>query len=178
MKIYTRTGDSGDTGLLGGARVSKSHLRVDAYGEVDELNAAIGLARTHASNAEIQAVLVQVQRDLLSAGALLANPKGRDLDDKVSLGSSEVKRLEEHIDKFETRLPTLTRFLLPGGSPGGALLHHARSVCRRAERRVVGLAGSEPVPSAVVPYLNRLSDLLFVLARFENQHRGVEEESW
>jgi cob(I)alamin adenosyltransferase len=178
MKIYTRTGDTGDTGLLGGVRVSKGSPRVDAYGEVDELNAALGSASAEVANPEVRSVLEQVQRDLFSVGALLADPKGPRQKDKISLAAEDVERLEECIDRFESKLPSLTQFILPGGSPGGALLHQARSVCRRAERKVVALAGSEPVASPVMPYLNRLSDLLFVLARFENQDRGVEEKPW
>ncbi len=179
MKIYTRTGDAGDTGLLGGVRVSKSNLRVDAYGEVDELNASLGTVAANVSNTEIGPVLEQIQRDLFSVGALLANPTGAGKrNDKISLGSEDVRRMEDAIDRFDSRLPDLTQFILPGGSPGGSLLHQARSVCRRAERKVVSLASSEPVAESVIPYLNRLSDLLFVLARFENQDRGMEEKPW
>ena len=179
MKIYTRTGDAGDTGLLGGVRVSKGALRVDAYGEVDELNASLGTAAANVSNAEIGSVLEQIQRDLFSVGALLANPTGTGKkNEKISLDPEVVQRMEETIDRFDSRLPDLKQFILPGGSPGGALLHQARAVCRRAERRVVGLAASEPVAESVIPYLNRLSDLLFVLARFENQGSGVEEKPW
>lgn len=179
MKIYTRTGDAGDTGLLGGVRVSKGGLRVDAYGEVDELNAFLGTAAANVSNEDIGSTLEGIQRDLFSVGALLANPTGAGKqNDKVSLGPEDVRRMEETIDGFESRLPALTQFILPGGSPGGSLLHQARSVCRRAERRVVALASSEPVADPVIPYLNRLSDLLFVLARFENQNRGMKEKTW
>ncbi len=179
MKIYTRTGDAGDTGLLGGVRVSKSDLRVEAYGEVDELNASLGTAAASVSNTEIGSVLQRIQRDLFSVGALLANPTGAGKRNaKISLGLEDVQRMEETIDRFDSRLPVLTQFILPGGSPGGSLLHQARSVCRRAERKVVGLASSEPVAETVIPYLNRLSDLLFVLARFENKDRGVEEKPW
>ena len=179
MKIYTKTGDAGDTGLLGGMRVSKADLRVDAYGEVDELNASLGTTAANVSNTEIGSVLEQIQRDLFSVGALLANPtRAGGKNDKISLDLEDVHRLEETIDRFDSRLPDLTQFILPGGSPGGSLLHQARSVCRRAERKVVALASSEPVAESVIPYLNRLSDLLFVLARFENQDRGVEEKPW
>ena len=178
MKIYTRTGDNGETALVGGTRVSKAASRVAAYGDVDELSASLGVARAQVEHPEIRAVLEEVQRDLFSAGALLADPDRRVTSEKVSLEATDVERLEQHIDRFDSQLPSLRSFVLPGGSPGGALLHQARAVCRRAERRVVGLGGAERIPASLVPYLNRLSDLLFVLARLENQHRGVEDIPW
>jgi cob(I)alamin adenosyltransferase len=178
MKIYTRTGDRGETGLLGGARVDKNVLRVETYGEMDELNAALGVARAQVSDSEIAAILEALQRDLFSVGALLADPEGKFQSNKVAIAPADVERLERHIDHFESRLPPLTRFLLPGGSAGAAALHLARAVARRAERRLVALSRAESVPPALLAFLNRLSDLLFVLARWENHQRASEESSW
>jgi cob(I)alamin adenosyltransferase len=178
MKIYTRTGDGGETSLVGGERVAKSTLRVDTYGEVDELNSALGVAHTRVTHDEVLSTLSSVQNDLFSVGAILADPKGRLSNDKVALDDSAVRKLEELIDRFDSELEPLTSFILPGGSTGGAELHHARSVCRRVERKMVELTSREPVPPVVIRYMNRLSDLLFVLARLENKHQGVEEEKW
>ena len=178
MKIYTRSGDGGETSFLGGGRVPKNDLRVDAYGEVDELNSSLGVARAQATSDDARSTLSAVQRDLFSVGAILANPKGRLSSDKVALDDSAVRKLEELIDRVEAQLEPLKTFILPGGSTGGALLHNARAVCRRAERKLVELAGNEPVPSVVMSYMNRLSDLLFVLARLENKHQSIEEEKW
>jgi cob(I)alamin adenosyltransferase len=178
MKIYTRTGDGGETSLLDGGRLSKSALRVDTNGEVDELNSALGVAIANATHDEVRSTLSAVQSDLFSVGAILADPQRQLSKDKVVLEDSTVERLEELIDRFDGHLEPLRTFILPGGSTGGALLHHARSVCRRAERKIVELAVSEPVPSIVMAYMNRLSDLLFVLARLENEHQGIEEEKW
>lgn len=178
MKIYTRTGDDGTTGLLSGARLRKSALRVECYGEVDELNAALGAARAQVTSKGSSELLGEVQRDLFAMGALLADPQGVARREKANLDAHAVQRLEQYIDELETRLPELNRFILPGGSFAGALLHLARAACRRAERKTVGLSETEPIPQPVLPYLNRLSDLLFVLARFENHHQGAPEEAW
>lgn len=178
MKIYTRTGDSGETGLLGGPRVAKNALRVETYGEVDESNAAIGLARAQVKDPEIASILDSLQRDLFSIGALLADPDGKFRSDKAEITAADVERLERHIDHFDASLPPLARFILPGGSAGAAALHLARAVTRRAERRLVALARAEFVPPALLAYLNRLSDLLFVLARSENRRQAVEETTW
>jgi len=178
MKIYTRTGDTGETGLLGGARVDKNALRVEAYGEVDEANAAIGVARAQVKDREIGSILDSIQRDLFSVGALLADRDGKFRSEKVEIGAADVERLERHIDHFEAGLPPLARFILPGGSAGAAALHLARGVSRRAERRLVALARAESVSPALLAYLNRLSDLLFVLARSENRGQNLEESSW
>ena len=178
VKIYTRTGDQGETSLLGGTRVSKADARVDAYGEVDELNAWVGLARASRLDSDLEAVLVRIQQDLFALGAHLADPSDTMVPGtgKASLGDPDVARLEGLIDRFETELPPLRRFILAGGSAGGAALHVARTVCRRAERRIVGL---RPSPEAwLVRYVNRLSDLLFVLARAANQRAGVPETEW
>jgi cob(I)alamin adenosyltransferase len=178
VKIYTRTGDEGDTSLFGGTRVRKSAPRVDAYGEVDETNACLGLARASCTDREIDADLVQIQRDLFALGAQLADP-GEQIAPRVSkamLGDEDVARLEATIDRYEAELPPLRRFILAGGSPAGAALHVARAVCRRAERRMVAV---EPaVDGVLIRYVNRLSDLLFVLARAANHRAGAAETEW
>ena len=178
MKIYTRTGDTGDTSLYDGTRVRKSEPRVDAYGEVDELNACLGLARASCADPDIDAVLVRLQRDLFALGAQLADPGDRIAErlTKASLGDDDVVRLEQAIDRYEAELPPLRRFILAGGSPAGAALHVARAVCRRAERRMVAL--EPPVAAVLVRYVNRLSDLLFVLARAVNHRAGAAETEW
>jgi cob(I)alamin adenosyltransferase len=178
VKIYTRTGDSGETGLFDGTRVSKADARVDAYGEVDELNAALGLARASGVDAGIAALLVQVQRDLHALGARLADPAHRIAPrvEKATIDASAIERLERAIDELEDELPPLRRFILAGGAPAGAALHVARTVCRRAERRIVALGPDvEPV---LVTYVNRLSDLLFVMARAVNHRAGAPETEW
>jgi len=180
MKIYTRTGDSGETSLLGGTRVSKADPRVCAYGDVDELNACLGVICSQPDiKPEVVELLTRVQRDLFAIGARLADPGGRrgNRSDKTLLTEADIQRLEEWIDRYEVELPALRRFILPGGSPGGALFHLARTVCRRAERSVVSL-GFEHVDTHVITYLNRLSDLLFVLARLVNHRAGRPEPEW
>ncbi len=179
MKIYTRTGDRGETGLFNGTRVPKSDARVDAYGEVDELNAVLGVVRAAGVDPDIDAVLVHLQRDLFALGARLADPAERIADrvTKASLSPEDVIRLEHWIDRFEEELPPLRRFILPGGATAGAALHEARTVCRRAERRIVGL-GPGAAESVLITYVNRLSDLLFVLARVVNRRAGVTETEW
>lgn len=178
MKIYTRTGDTGDTSLFDGTRVRKSEPRVDAYGEVDELNACLGLARASNTDPAIDAELVTLQRDLFALGAQLADPGDKIADrvTKAALGDEDVTRLERLIDRYEAELPPLRRFILAGGSPAGAALHVARAVCRRAERRIVAL--EPPVDAALVRYVNRLSDLLFVIARIVNLRAGAVETEW
>ena len=177
MKIYTRTGDGGATTLFDGTRIAKSDPRVDAYGEVDEANAMIGLARAAGPGADIEDMLVQVQRDLLAIGSRLADPAERIASrvTKVALGADDVTRLEGWIDGFEADLPRLRRFVLPGGTPAAAALHLARTVCRRAERRMVALGILEV---EFLAYMNRLSDLLFVMARIVNRRAGVAEAEW
>jgi cob(I)alamin adenosyltransferase len=178
VKIYTRTGDTGETSLFDGTRVQKSDARVDAYGEVDELNACLGLARASGTDADIDAELVRLQRDLFALGAQLADP-GEKLAARVTkavLGDDDVMRLEQAIDRFEAELKPLRRFILAGGRPAGAALHVARAVCRRAERRMVAL---EPaVEGVLLRYINRLSDLLFVIARAVNHRAGAAETEW
>jgi cob(I)alamin adenosyltransferase len=181
MKIYTKTGDRGETGLFGGGRVSKSHPRVEAYGDIDELNAAIGLARSIEMMPRIDEVLAPVQRDLFSLGALLATPnhdKVKQQLEKARIDDTRVAELERAIDDGETELEPLTAFILPGGTPKSAALHVARTVCRRAERKVISLGSEVDVPPIVVKYLNRLSDLLFVLARVANRRAGAPEVIW
>jgi cob(I)alamin adenosyltransferase len=181
MRIYTRTGDEGDTGLFGGGRVPKFHPRVDAYGDIDELNAFIGLARSIDVLPRIDEVLVPLQRDLFAIGALLATPdreKMREHLQKARLDDTRVAQLERSIDEAEAELEPLRAFVLPGGSPKAAALHVARTVCRRAERKVVELSGSEDLPPVVLVYLNRLSDLLFVLARLAGKRGGAGEVTW
>ncbi len=179
MKIYTRTGDRGETGLFDGTRVPKSDARVDAYGDVDELNAVLGMVRAAGVDAEIDGVIVRLQRDLFAVGARLADPNARIAErvTKASVSSDEVTRLENWIDRFEEELPALRRFILPGGSSLGAALHFARTVCRRADRRIVGL-GAAAVDPVLITYMNRLSDLLFVLARLVNKRVAVAETEW
>lgn len=179
-RIYTRTGDKGDTGLIGGRRVSKDHPRVAAYGDVDELNALLGLVRGRSRDTPLDALLHELQRDLFAIGALLADPTAAigSKRAKAALAAGNVKRLEAAIDAREAELPPLTAFVLPGGSERGALLHLARTVCRRAERGVVALARKRKLDPNVLVYLNRLSDLLFVLARHENRRSGTAEDLW
>jgi cob(I)alamin adenosyltransferase len=177
VKIYTRTGDQGETSLFDGTRVSKADERVDAYGDVDELNAWLGFVLASRLPDDLHEALVRIQRDLFALGARLADPSHRIAArvEKTTLGSDDIERLEWLIDRLESELPPLTHFVLAGGSPAGAALHVARTVCRRAERRVVAL---QAVDGLVVRYLNRLSDLLFVLARVVNHRAGVPEIQW
>jgi len=178
VKIYTRTGDTGETSLFDGTRVAKSDPRVDAYGEVDELNAWLGLVRAAKVDADLDAELVRIQRDLFALGAQLADPADKIADrvTKAALTDADVDRLERLIDRLEDELPPLRRFILAGGSPAGAALHVARTVCRRAERRMVAL---DPlVEPLLLRYVNRLSDLLFVLARAVNHRAALPETEW
>ncbi len=179
MKIYTKTGDTGETSLFGGARVPKDHVRVAAYGAVDETNAAIGVVRALAQP-PLDQLLLGVQKDLFAIGAQLADPsqKVAARRAKAAVTPAHVRRLEKAIDARQELLPPLRSFVLPGGTPTASLLHQARTVCRRAERSVVTLARGGHVDRVIVVYLNRLSDLLFVLARFENHRGGVEEPHW
>lgn len=180
MKIYTKTGDKGDTGLFGGGRVPKHHPRVEAYGDVDELNACLGMARAVEPMPRIDEVLVGIQRDLFAIGALLATPDREKMKrqlEKASVDDRRVSELERSIDDGDAELEPLTAFIIPGGTTKAAALHVARTVCRRAERRVIALTGEE-IPGIVVVYLNRLSDLLFTLARVANRRSGAGEVTW
>lgn len=181
MRIYTRTGDTGETGLFGGQRVSKNHPRVAAYGTVDELNALLGLAVAQTSDAGIRELLEAIQADLFVVGGDLATPM-----EEAAVGAKTVPRvreaqvaeLEGHIDSLEGELPPLTNFILPGGTETAATIHLARAVCRRAERETVALAGKETLNPELGVYLNRLSDLLFVLARVANHRAHQPETPW
>jgi cob(I)alamin adenosyltransferase len=178
VKIYTKTGDRGETGLFAGGRVPKDNLRVEAYGCVDELNSVIGLARTHVQDPEIGAALRRTQSELFSLGADLATPLDAGATWIERVDEESIERMEAEIDRFESELEPLTRFILPGGSAAGAMLHLARTVCRRAERRTVTLARGEKINDAAACYLNRLSDWLFVAARLANRRAGQIEEPW
>ena len=178
MKIYTKTGDKGDTRLFDGTQVRKNDPRVDAYGNVDELNSFIGAAVSFLQDQELRATLMDIQRDLFSVGAQLADPKQHGRKQKSKLNPARVAALEETIDRFETELTPLRQFILAGGAPAGALLHVARTVCRRAERSVVALAEGVEINPITIEYLNRLSDFLFVIARLVNQRHGQQEIPW
>lgn len=181
MKIYTRTGDAGETGLFGGGRVPKHHRRVAAYGDVDELNSAIGVARATPPLPLHDALLESIQRDLFSLGGHLATPhpeKVRKALEKAELSAERVALFERTMDEAEGELPPLRAFILPAGAPKAAALHLARTVCRRAERSVVALAGEEEIPELFLTYLNRLSDLLFTLARIANHREGKGDVTW
>lgn len=179
MKIYTKTGDNGETSLFDNTRVSKADARVDAYGEVDELNACLGAARAAGVDEEIGALIESLQKDLFALGARLADPSARIAPrvEKAVIDSADIERLEQTIDQLEATLPRLRRFILPGGGAAGAALHFARTVCRRAERRTVALGGGAVDPILIV-YMNRLSDLLFVMARVVNHRSGIAETEW
>jgi cob(I)alamin adenosyltransferase len=178
VKLYTRTGDSGDTSLFDGTRVVKSDPRVDAYGEIDELNAWLGLVQSFHTDNDLKDELTQIQRDLFALGAQLADPAGKIAErvTKAVISDADVERLERTIDRFEEEVTPLRHFILAGGGAPGAALHVARAVCRRAERRMVALEPAvEPV---LLKYVNRLSDLLFVLGRAANGRAGVPEQEW
>jgi cob(I)alamin adenosyltransferase len=181
VKIYTKTGDAGDTGLFGGGRVPKDDPRVEAYGDVDELNAVLGLARSAELMPRIDEVLVPIQRDLFSIGALLATPDRDKMEQhltKARISDERIAELEREIDACDKELEPLKAFILPGGTQKAAALHVARTVCRRAERRVIHLQREVEIPQIVVVYLNRLSDLLFTLARLANVRAGAGEVTW
>ncbi len=178
MKIYTKTGDKGDTSLFGGQRVPKDALRIEAYGTVDELNSVLGIVRADNREEKIDEILEHVQNDLFVLGADLATPRSSVMKQIRRVEPKDAARLEKVIDKLEAELKPLKAFILPGGSPVAARLHFARTVCRRAERAVVRLSRNEDIGEAITIYLNRLSDLLFVLARYANQCAGVAETKW
>jgi cob(I)alamin adenosyltransferase len=181
MKIYTKTGDEGETSLFGGRRVSKSDARVDAYGHVDELNAALGVAAAATPEAFERDLLASVQQDLFAIGGRLASPEPDRVAkalEKAVVPHERIEALEQAIDRMEGELTPLRQFILPGGTPKAASLHVARTVCRRAERSVVALARVASVPREILMYLNRLSDLLFVMARLANHRAGVADQTW
>ncbi len=178
VKIYTKTGDAGETALFDGARVPKSDPRIEAYGDVDELSAWLGLVRVQQTGEDIGGMLDGVQRTLFAVGASLADPRHRIAArvEKAAIGPDAVAQVEGWIDALQTDLPPLRRFVFAGGSTAGALIHVARTVCRRAERRVVSIGPA--VDPTVLAYLNRVSDLLFVMARAVNQRAGAAETEW
>lgn len=179
MKIYTKTGDDGETGLFGGARVPKDHARVEAYGAVDEANAVIGTAIAQLDDPELGEALTRIQSDLFTVGAVLAtDPASTSAKAITQVAEEDVVRLEGWIDAFEATLPALKSFILPGGSGAAAALHHARTVVRRAERRVTGVIREGEIDPSTLRYLNRLSDLLFVMARVANRRAGVADTPW
>jgi cob(I)alamin adenosyltransferase len=179
MKIYTKTGDDGRTGLFGGERVLKNDAQVDAYGSIDETNALLGVARAAGLSPQLDASLQRIQAQLFVLGAELATPASHRPRLKLPLlSTADAEQLEREIDLLEADLPPLTSFVLPAGSPGAAALHHARTVCRRAERAVVGIRESAELRGELIIYLNRLSDLLFVMARHQNQSEGVADVAW
>jgi cob(I)alamin adenosyltransferase len=179
-KIYTKTGDNGETGLFGGGRVPKYSIRIDAYGTVDELNSFIGLAVTEVKGANVAALLKKIQNELFTIGSNLASPGNDESKNNLipQVTSHFIKEAENAIDEFEEKLEPLKNFILPGGSKGAALLHACRTVCRRAERKVVELKSKEIVNGNIVIFLNRLSDLFFVLARHENMISNVPDVKW
>jgi cob(I)alamin adenosyltransferase len=181
MRIYTKTGDSGTTGLFGGGRVAKDDARVSAYGDVDELNSAIGVVRATGPVDFSDELLASIQRDLFSIGGHLATPdpeKVKKALARAELSEARVAVFEQAIDAADAELPALRAFVLPAGTPKAAALHLARTVCRRAERSVVHLAGTADVPPLFLVYLNRLSDLLFTLARLANHRDGEGDVTW
>jgi cob(I)alamin adenosyltransferase len=177
MKIYTKTGDDGETGLFGGPRVRKDHPRIESYGAVDELNALLGLVRCEAMPPEIDALLARIQNELFDLGAELASPQPAKMG-TATIGPKQAALLERAIDQYEAVLAPLKQFILPGGERAAAELHLARTVCRRAERRLTALMAVESVSNDLLVYLNRLGDLLFVLARAVNLAAGVGDVPW
>jgi len=178
-RIYTKTGDSGMTGLGGGRRVAKDSPRVRAYGTVDELNSSLGVALALGLTERLTTELARVQNELFDLGSDLCWPEDDERRGRIpTVQPRHVERLEAAIDELNAVVGPLTNFLLPGGSPGAAQLHVARTVCRRAEREAITLSHEEPIGDLVLPYLNRLSDALFVMARYENHERGVAEPLW
>ena len=181
LKIYTRTGDAGETGLFGGGRVPKYHLRVAAYGDVDELNSVLGMVRAAAPEEFFDELFESIQRDLFAIGGHLATPdpeRVRKALQKAELSPGRVSEFERIMDAADEELTPLKAFILPGGTPKAAALHLARTVCRRAERSIVQLAATDDVPELFVIYINRLSDLLFTLARVANRRAGLEDVTW
>jgi len=180
MKIYTKTGDEGKTSLFGGERVLKDDVRIEAYGTTDELNALLGLVLSESLTAEITNLLIQIQNDLFIVGAELATPKESKKGKSIipELGEESIKILENKIDEIEEKLPPLKSFILPSGTKSASLLHFGRTICRRAERLVVKLTKEVEINNSVIKYLNRLSDLLFVLARYENIRTSTVEVEW
>ena len=178
MKIYTRTGDDGSTALFSGGRVPKHHPRVEAYGTADEMNSVLGLARALKPSPDTDAYLIHVQNQLFHLGADLATMMDTKNERALRISETQVRWLEESIDALTAQLPPLSAFILPGGTPAAAQIHVARTICRRVERLVAQLAEQEAINANLLPYLNRLSDFLFTLARWENHHAGIADDQW
>lgn len=178
MKIYTKTGDDGTTALFDGTRVKKNNARIDLYGDVDEINAAVGLANSFVSDRPFKAMLHQVQKGLFALGARLANPKDKKQKDKAQFDAAKITWLENQIDSMQEKITPMKTFILPGGNTAAGALHVARTVCRRAERKLVGLTNKHPLDPVYLKYLNRLSDYLFVAARYANHLVGEEDIPW
>jgi cob(I)alamin adenosyltransferase len=180
VKIYTKKGDDGTTGLFDGTRVPKDHARCEAYGDVDELSAALGLARALAEDRDVDGTLLEIQKDLLAVGAQLADPKfgTRPAKPKTAISEEKIAAFEALMDRYDAELPPLRGFILRSGTKGASALHLACTVCRRAERKIVALSRLVPVPPLVIKYINRLSDLLFTLARVENKRGGEQQIDW
>jgi len=176
MKIYTKTGDDGNTGLQGNLRITKSHPRIISYGTVDEANAALGVVLTNSLDDDIAEILTDIQNDLFLVGSDLSNPNLNDVKNRVALNM--VEKLEQHIDKFELELPLLTNFILPGGDIAAAQLHYVRTIVRRAETQVVQLSEKDETNSNCIKYLNRLSDLFFVFGRLINKRKDIDDILW
>ena len=176
MKIYTKTGDDGNTGLQGDFRIAKSHPRIMAYGTVDEANAAIGVVLTNSLDNDVSQLLNQIQNDLFLLGSDLSNQNLNDLKNRVTL--EMIEKLEESIDTFESELPPITNFILPGGNVAASQIHQVRTIVRRAETLVVKLSDKDEINSNCIKYLNRLSDLMFVMGRLINKRNGIEDIIW
>jgi len=177
-RIYTRTGDKGETGLVGGVRVPKDSLRVEAYGNVDELNSVLGVVRAFLKDKELDDLLAEIQNDLFVVGSDLASTANVRQRKIPRISNERIIAMERTIDKFEAELSPLKAFILPGGGISGSLLHNARTVARRAERRIVTLGKAEEINELMVPYMNRLSDLIFVMARLANHRENKAETEW
>lgn len=178
MKIYTKTGDDGTTGLFGGGRRSKASVRVESYGTVDELNSLIGVLRSENGNTEFQEMLERIQNDLFSVGADLATPPENESKSVLRVDQPMIVQIEQWIDLLDARLPELRNFILPHGVMTASLLHLARAVCRRAERLIVRLSQDEEINALLIIYMNRLADLLFVMARYANASAGHKDSVW
>ncbi len=176
MKIYTKTGDDGNTGLQGNLRISKSHPRIISYGTVDEANAALGVVLSNSLDDDVVKILTEIQNDLFLVGADLSNPNLNDMKNRVSL--DKIEKLEQYIDQFESELPPLTNFILPGGDITAAQLHHVRTIVRRAETLVVQLSEKDEINANCIKYLNRLSDLFFVMGRLINKRKNNPDIIW
>ncbi len=176
MKIYTKTGDDGNTGLQGNLRIAKSHPRIISYGTIDEANAALGVVLTNSLDDDIAEILTDIQNDLFLVGSDLSNPNLNDVKNRVALNM--VEKLEQHIDKFELELPLLTNFILPGGDIAAAQLHYVRTIVRRAETQVVQLSEKDEINSNCIKYLNRLSDLFFVFGRLIHKRKDIDDILW